>query len=338
MTTPTPANAAARPVVPGPVPRNLLRVGDLAPDTLAGLLDLAAAMKREPLGWTSALPGAELGCLFEKPSTRTRVSLVAAAHRLGMRAIVLNREETQLDRGETAVDTARVLSCYLDVLAVRTFAHAVVEEMAGAATVPVVNALTNTHHPCQALADLLTLREHFGELAGMTVAFVGDGRGNTCHSFLGACAATGMNLTIASPREYDTDQALLAEARELMAHTGGSVSLTTEPAQAVRGAHAVYTDAWVPMDKHHEQTERVARFAGFRVDDDLLAQARQDTVVLHCLPAVRGLEITSEVLDGNRSLVWRQAANRLPTAQAVLHTLVTTAGERAGDQEPHPGL
>ncbi|MEU9117208.1 ornithine carbamoyltransferase [Streptomyces sp. NPDC048483] len=313
----------------GKVPDDLLRVSDLDPGTLAGLLELAGAMKQEPLGWERSLHGATIGCLFEKPSTRTRVSLATAAHRLGMSAIVLNRDEMQLGHGETIADTTRVLSSYLDAITVRTFAHSTVEQMAEAATVPVINALSNSHHPCQSLADLLALREHFGTLAGMRAAFIGDGRSNTCNSFLAACAASGMHLTIAAPRGYETDADILGEAQELMAQTGGSVSLTTEPIEAVRAAQAVYAEVWVPMDKRDEHAVRATLLADYRVDGALLAHAPREAVAMHCLPAHRGQEITSEVLDGPRSLVWRQAANRLPTAQAVLHTLITTARRRA---------
>ncbi len=246
-----------------------------------------------------------------------------------MAAIVLNHDELQLGHGETVADTARVLSSYLDAITVRTFEHRVVEQMAEASAVPVVNALSNSHHPCQSLADLLAMREHFGTLAGMNAAFVGDGTSNTCNSFLSACAASGMHLVIAGPPGYETDADVLAEARETMTQSGGSVSLTTEPEEAVRDAHAVYAEVWVPMDKHHEAAERRARLARYRVDDQLLAHAPRDAVVLHCLPAVRGEEITSDVLDGPRCLAWHQAANRLPTAQAVLHTLITAARRRA---------
>ncbi|MEU2718210.1 ornithine carbamoyltransferase [Streptomyces sp. NPDC007205] len=312
----------------GEVPDDLLRVSDLVPQTLAELLDLAEGMKQEPLGWERDLRGGTIGCVFEKPSTRTRVSLATAAHRLGMAAIVLNHQELQLGHGETVTDTARVLSSYLDAITVRTFDHAKLQQMADAATVPVINALSDTHHPCQSLADLLALREHFGTLAGMTAAFIGDGTSNTCNSFLAACAASGMHLTIATPPGYETDQDILSEARALMTQTGGAVSLTTEPIEAVGAAQAVYAEVWVPMDRPHEREARTQHLAAYRVDDALLAHAPREAVAMHCLPAVRGQEITSEVLDGPRSLVWRQAENRLPTAQAVLHTLITTARRR----------
>lgn len=326
MTT-TPKTMAPS-LIPGgaELPTNLLRVSDLGPMALAEILDLAARMKKEPLGWQHSLRGAAIGCIFEKPSTRTRVSLATAAHRLGMTAIMLNRDEMQLGHGETWPDTARVLSSYLDAITLRTFAHRTVEQMADIATVPVINTLSNDHHPCQSLADLLTLAEHFGTLSGLRAAYIGDGRSNTCNSFLEACASTGIHLTLSSPSGYEVDPDILAAARTLMAETGGSVTLTPEPAAAVHAAHAVYAEVWVPMDKPHEQARRAGDFAAHRVDSDLLKHADPETVVLHCLPAVRGEEITSEVLDGPQSLVWRQAANRLPTAQAILHTLITTAG------------
>lgn len=306
----------------GKVLEDLLRVSDLDPAGIVRLLDLAGQMKREPLGWQRSLNGAALGCVFEKPSTRTRVSFATAAHRLGMTAITLNKDEMQLGHGETWADTGRVLSSYLDAIALRTFEHATVEQLAGAASVPVINALSNTHHPCQSLADLLTLSEHFGNLAGLATAFIGDGRSNTCNSFLEACANSGMHLTVATPPSHDIDEDLIASARKTMEQTGGSIAVTTDPVEAVRTAQAVYAEVWVPMDRSHERAERAKRFARYRVDRELLAHAQPDTMVLHCLPAVRGEEITSEVLDGENSLAWTQAANRLPTAQAVLHTLV----------------
>ncbi|MEU0939660.1 MULTISPECIES: ornithine carbamoyltransferase [unclassified Embleya] len=308
-------------------PKDLLRVADLEPTALVDILELARRMKQDPLGWQDTLRGGAVGCVFEKPSTRTRVSLAVAAHRLGMTAVLLSREEMQLGHGESVADTARVLSSYLDAVTVRTHGHDVVEELADHASIPVVNALSNTHHPCQSLADLLALTEHFGSLRGLTAAFVGDARGNTCNSFTEACAATGMHLNIAHPPGYDPDPDVLARARATMRTTGGSVNVVIEPAEAVRGARAVYAEVWVPMDRKNESALRARVFASYRVDRELLAHADAEATVLHCLPAVRGEEITSDVLDGPRCLAWRQAANRLPTSQAVLHTLVT--GSRA---------
>jgi ornithine carbamoyltransferase len=317
------AYISGEPASGGRIPPDLLQVSDLDPFALSGVLDLARQMKQEPQGWQHSLNGAALGCIFEKPSTRTRVSLAVAAHRLGMTAITLSKNEIQLGSGESMSDTGRVLSSYLDSIALRTFDHAKVEQLADSASVPVVNALSNTHHPCQSLADLLTLAEHFGSLAGLTAAFIGDAQSNTCNSFIEACAGTGMHLIIASPPGHDIDENISAAACQTMAQTGGSVAFSADPMTAVRGAQAVYAEVWVPMDKPHERADRVRRFAPYRVDRELLAHADPDAVVLHCLPAVRGEEITSEVLDGPSSLAWNQAANRLPTAQAVLYTLIT---------------
>lgn len=305
-------------------PGGLLRVSDLAPEALGALLGMAAQMKADPAAWRDSRRGAAMGCVFEKPSTRTRVSLAVAAQRLGMTAVPLNPREMQLGHGETWGDTARVLSSYLDVITLRTFEHRTVQELADTATVPVVNALSNDHHPLQSLADLLALTEHFGRTRGLRIAFVGDARSNTCTSFLEACAATGMHLTVASPPGYDVIPEVLAGAKRTMEDTGGSVAFVPEPHDAVRGADAVYAEIWAPMDRADEEAERRVRFADYRVDSALLDLAGPDAVALHCLPAHRDAEITSDVMDGPRSLIWRQAANRLPTAQALLHTLLDT--------------
>jgi ornithine carbamoyltransferase len=324
-TAPT-SDPTAEPTAGAAPPAGLLRISDLDATSLVGLLDLAARMKQQPLGWLRSLRGAALGCLFEKPSTRTRVSLAVAAHRLGMTTLVLNRDELQIGHGESWADTGRVLSGYLDALALRTFEHRTVERLAAAASVPVINALSNTHHPCQTLADLLTLRERFGGLAGLTVAFIGDGGSNICVSLLEAAALLGLRLIVASPPGFEVDPDLRTATRAGLARSGGSLRLTAEPAEAVRTAQAIYAEVWTPMDRASERAERARRLAAYRVDRALLAAAGEEAAVLHCLPARRGEEISSEVLDGPRSLAWRQAANRLPTTQALLHTLLTGDG------------
>lgn len=286
---------------------HLLRVADLTPEELTRLLDLAAAMDDDHEGWVGTLRGHSVACYFAKPSTRTRVSFAAAAARLGMSAIVLRPDELQLGRGETIADTARTLSAYCDAIVIRTFAHSDVEELAAAASVPVVNALTDDHHPCQALADLLTLRDTFGTLEGIRLAYVGDGN-NVANSLLEAGALAGMDVVVACPPGYEPDVL-------------GSV--THDAREAVEGAHAVYTDVWVSMGDEAEQAARDAAFAGYQVDEALFALARPDAIFLHCLPAHRGQEVTAAVIDGPRSAVWRQAANRESTEEAVLHTLVS---------------
>ena len=289
-------------------PTDLLRVADLTPAQVAYLLDLASAMDADVHGWLDTLRGHSVACYFAKPSTRTRVSFAAAAARLGMNAIVLRPDELQLGRGETIADTARTLSAYCDAIVIRTFAHSDVEELAAAASVPVINALTDDHHPCQALADLLTVRDTFGSLAGLRLAYIGDGN-NVANSLVEAGALTGMEVVIACPPGYEPDT------------TGAEV--THDPREAVRGAHAVYTDVWVSMGDEAEQAARDAALRAYQVDEELFALARPDAIFLHCLPAHRGQEVTAAVIDGPRSAVWRQAKNRESTEEALLYALAS---------------
>ena len=304
-------------------PKDFLRVSDLSPARLARLLDLAAHMKAEPDAWSETLRGHSVALYFAKPSTRTRVSFAAAAARLGMTPILLRPDELQLGRGEPLADTARALSAYCDAIVVRTYAQRELEELAEAASVPVVNALSDDHHPCQALADLLTVRELLGGLAGRRLAFVGDGRNNVVHSLLEAGALAGMEIAVASPPGYEPDAAVVDAAYALAAGTGARIDLVEDPREAVRGAHAVYTDVWVSMGEDAERAERLRRLDAYRVDEELLALARPDAIFLHCLPAHRGEEVTPGVIDGPRSAVWQQAANREWTEQALLELLVT---------------
>ncbi|MGH3076561.1 MAG: ornithine carbamoyltransferase [Gaiellaceae bacterium] len=295
-----------------PVPQHFLRVSDLGRDSLTALLDLAEAMRARPHGFVDALRGDTLVCFFEKPSTRTRVSFAAAAERLGMMPLLLRPDELQLGRGETVEDTARALSGYAAAIVVRTFEHATVEQLAGAATVPVINALTDAHHPCQALADLLTLREHFGRLEGLRVAFVGAGN-NVATSLVEAGALVGMDVVVACPRGHEPSVP--------------DVRVVPDPLEAVAGADAVYTDVWVSMGEEDEREERLARFEPYRVDAALMAAAGEDAIFMHCLPAHRGEEVTAEVIDGPQSIVWQQAENRLPTEEALVLALVARRWE-----------
>ena len=276
-------------------PSHLLSVSDLDAEQFAALLDLAGQMKRHPLAWRSVLDGRSVACVFAKPSTRTRVSFEAAIFRLGGLPIMLRPDELQLGRGDPISDTARVLSSYCDAIVVRTFAQSDVLELAQHASVPVINALTDEHHPCQALADCLTLQERFGTLEGLEVAYVGD-CDNVATSLKEAAELTGMDLRVAAPPD--------------------------DPRAAVKDARAVYTDVWVSMGQSDTHARR-ARLEPYRVTPELMALAAPDAVFLHCLPAHRGEEVDAAVIDGPRSLVWEQAANRLPTEQALLHALVT---------------
>jgi ornithine carbamoyltransferase len=309
-------------MTPATGPHDLLRIADLDSTRLEQLLELAATMKTTPFGWRFAQGGKVLVCLFAKPSTRTRVSLAAAASRLGMLPVMLRPDELQLGRGESMSDTGRVLSGYAAAIAVRTFAQREVADLADAASVPVINALTDEHHPCQALADLLTLRGRFGRLAGLRLAYVGDGN-NVAHSLMEAGALTGMHVAIATPLGYEPAPAVAAGARATAGATGGSVTVTTDPREAVRDADAVYTEAWVSMGQDGERAERLARFGDYRVTPELMGLAAPDAVFMHCLPAHRGEEVDAAVIDSPRSLAFEQADNRLPATQALLQALIS---------------
>jgi ornithine carbamoyltransferase len=285
--------------------RSLARVRDWTAAEVEGVLDLADELKeqqrlREP---HRLLEGRTLGLLFRKHSTRTRVSLEVAAAHLGATALYLPGDQLQLARGEPVEDTARVLSRYLDAIAIRTSAHAELEAFAAAAAVPVLNALTDEAHPLQALADLQTVRERFGAVEGLRVAWVGDGN-NVCVSLAEACALLGAELVCAAPAGYEPP--------------GDAIAVVRDPREAVPGAQVVATDVWTSMGQDAEREARLHAFAGYTVDDSLLALADPDAIVLHCLPAHPGEEITREVLNGPRSAVWDEAENRLHTAKAVL--------------------
>jgi ornithine carbamoyltransferase len=310
-------------------PSDLLRIADLTATQLNALLDLGDEMKNGPTWWTAARNGTAIACLFDKPSTRTRVSFEVAAHRLGMIPIMLRPDELQLGRGEPLADTARVLSSYTAAIVVRTFAQATLEELACAASVPVVNALTDEHHPCQALADLLTLRRHYGYLEGIRLAYVGDGN-NVAHSLMEAGALAGMHVAVATPPGYEPDHDVTMGALALAAQHGGSIQLGHDPRSAVGDADAVYTDVWVSMGEAGERERRVRDLQAYQVNETLMRAAAPEAVFMHCLPAHRGLEVTAEVIDGASSLVWEQAANRLPTEQATLHTLIDGPHQSGG--------
>jgi ornithine carbamoyltransferase len=304
------------------VPSHFLTLDAFDASGLQALLDLSERFKRDLQLARNALAGGRIGLIFHKPSTRTRVSFEAAAWRLGMLPIALRPDELQLGRGETIPDTARTLSRYLDAIVIRTFSQASVEELAEHASIPIINALTDDHHPCQALADVLTLREEFGHLAGLRVAFVGDGD-NVAHSLIQAAALTGFELRVATPEAYEPATAVVGAARHLGRVTGGEIVLTGDPREAVRGADAVYSDVWTSMGHEAEQEARLKAFAGYRVDAALMALAEPGAIFMHCLPAHRGEEVTDEVMDGPASRVWPQAENRMHTEAALLYALLT---------------
>jgi ornithine carbamoyltransferase len=290
--------------------RDFLTGEELGAFELGKLLDRAAALKAgrgERLG-AASLAGRSIALLFEKPSTRTRISFEVGVAELGANPIVLRGDEMQLSRGESPADTARVLSRYVDAIVIRSGLHERVAELAAAAEVPVVNALTPLHHPCQAIADLLTMRERRGDLAGQRLAYVGDGN-NVARSLTIAGELAGVEVVVAAPPGYQLEE-------------GHEAKLTADPRDAAAGADAIYTDVWVSMGDEEEAALRRADLAPFRVDADLLAAAKDDAIVLHCLPAHPGEEITAEVLYGERSAVWDQAENRLHTQKALLETLI----------------
>jgi ornithine carbamoyltransferase len=301
--------------------RHFTRVADLTPAGLRDLLELAVAVKDGREWCDDALRGETVACIFEKPSTRTRVSFAAAIARLGATPVDLTPQELQLGRGESIADTARSLSGYVAAIVIRTFAQKTVDELARWATVPVVNALSDEHHPCQALADLLTLEEAFGATAGLRLAFVGDGGDNVAHSLLEAGALAGLDVTIACPPRYAPDPAVVAEARLLAAQTGAELDVVDDPRLAVAGADAVYADVWASMGEESERAERRRALAPYQVTEELLALARPEAIFLHCLPARRGEEVAAAVIDGPQSAVWRQSANRRPTEEALLLAL-----------------
>ncbi|MEJ7604426.1 MAG: ornithine carbamoyltransferase [Kofleriaceae bacterium] len=297
-------------------PRGFLTLADIAVEDWPAVFDRAAALERSRLATTFA--GKTLALVFEKASTRTRISFEVAAFELGGNSVVRQSEGSQLARGEPAEDTARVLSSYCHAIVVRTFGQDRVGAFARAATVPVSNGLSDQHHPCQVATDLHTVRQHFGKLTGLRYAWIGDGN-NMAQSWLEAAGMFGLELVLACPDRYAPDAQLVAAARAAQQTLGaGSITLTTDPRAAARGAHVLSTDVWASMGQETEAKQRRAAFAGFCIDQGMLALASPDAVVLHCLPAHRGEEITSDVLDGPHSLVWVQAANRLHLAKAIL--------------------
>ncbi len=302
------------------VTRHLLTGAELTSAELAALLDRAAELKADRLG-SSALAGLSVALLFEKPSTRTRVSFEVGVAELGGTPLLLRGDELQLSRGESPRDTAMVLSRFVHMICIRTGDHSTLEELAEHSTVPVVNMLTPDHHPCQALADLQTLKERFGRLDGLRLAYVGDGN-NVAHSLMVLGAKAGVEVVIAAPAELAPDESVMELARA-GAEGSGSVTFTTDPRAAAEGANALYTDVWVSMgDDPAQAADRRRILDPYRLDDELLARADENVIALHCLPAHPGEEISADVLYGPRSAVWDQAENRLHAQKALLELLL----------------
>jgi ornithine carbamoyltransferase len=299
--------------------RDFIDFKDFSADELEYLLSLSVTLKKKcKAGETfQPLQGKTLGMIFTKASTRTRVSFEVGMFQLGGHALFLSGSDTQIGRGEPIADTAQVLSRYVDGIMIRTFAHEDVVELAKYASVPVINALTDLHHPCQVLADILTLYEYKQTLKGLTVAYVGDGN-NMAHSWLMAAPKFGLNLRVASPKGYACDAGIVAEAKELAKQCGTEVVVTEDPVEAVKQADVIYTDVWASMGQEAEQAQRVQAFQGYQVNAELCSHAKEDYLFMHCLPAHRGEEVTAEIIDGPHSVIFDEAENRLHVQKAIL--------------------
>jgi len=300
------------------IKRDCLTLSDFSEDEIELLLKRAIQLKSGVDAGKCPLIGKSVGLFFEKPSTRTRVSFEVGVYQLGAQPIYLSPKDIQLGRGESIADTARTLSRYLHGMVMRVFRQTAVEEFARYASVPVINGLSDLHHPCQAFADLMTVLERKGRLEGIRFAFIGDGN-NVANSLIEAAARTGLDFVIASPEGYGPDASTVARARK---DGKGRITVTHDPKEAVAGADVLYTDVWVSMGQEAEAEEKAGKFRGYQINRDLLHLAKPDAVVLHCLPAYRGKEITEEVMDGPQSAVFDQAENRLHTEKALLEFLV----------------
>jgi ornithine carbamoyltransferase len=299
------------------VKRDLLSVDDLSPSELGSVLDLSAKAKAQPGDYAERLAGRAVAMIFEKPSTRTRVSFEMAVASAGGHPVPVSSTELQLGRGETIEDTGRVLSRYVDAIVLRTFEQERLEVLAGAASVPVVNALSDFEHPCQCLADLLTVHEAKGDLAGRTITYLGDGN-NVTHSLMLGGAKAGMHVRAGTPPGFEPIPQVVQRASEIAAETGGSITVTHDPVAASRDADVLYTDGWASMGREEEAEERALVFPAYALDRQKVEVAKPDVTVMHCLPAHRGQEITDEVIDGPFSVVWDQAENRMHTQKALL--------------------
>ncbi|AXE54357.1 ornithine carbamoyltransferase [Aurantimicrobium sp. MWH-Uga1] len=302
--------------------KHFLRDDDVTPTQQAEILDLAAALKRSPYSERPLEGPQTVAVIFDKTSTRTRVSFAVGIADLGGVPLIMDSGSSQLGAKESISDTARVLERMVSAIVWRTFSQQGLEEMSAGTLVPVVNALSDEFHPCQLLADLLTIREHKGALHGLTVAFVGDGSSNMAHSYLLACATAGMHVRIGAPAGYMPDAQVVADAEAIAAKTGGTVLVTEDAQVAVSGADVVVTDTWVSMGQEDQKAQRINDFGAYQVDTALMAQADASAIFLHCLPAYRGYEVAPEVIDGSQSVIWDEAENRLHAQKALLTWLL----------------
>jgi len=303
--------------------RDILSVSDLDSSEIQAILKSTKKLKPVAPGGTPAriLAGKVVGLLFEHPSTRTRVSFESAATRLGANVVYMRPDELQLRRGEPVKDTARVLSRYLDALVYRTSDHDTLMELAEHASMPVINALSNLEHPTQAISDLATIEDAKGSLQGLKLAWIGDGN-NVCNSLMLACTTIGINMSVATPLDYQPIPDIARKANELAQNSNARISYTNDPYEAVQDADVLYTDVWVSMGQDAEHAQRLVDFQGFQINEELLSEAKPDAVVMHCLPAHRGQEITDDVLEGPKSIAWKQADYKFHGAKGILASLL----------------
>ena len=312
---------------------DIVSTRELGPEGVRAVLDLAAVMKARPEEFRSALAGKQMAMFFEKPSLRTRLTFEAGMVSLGGTAMFVDQTQERLDAREKLSDVARNLERWVDVIVLRTFSQQTIADMAKHASVPVINALSDVEHPCQALADFLTLRERFGDVNAIQLAYVGDGN-NVAHSLTLTAACLGSSIRVAAPRGYEPASEIVEAAREIGKETGARIELVNDPQEAVAGADAVYTDAWVSMGQERETQEREKVFPPYQVNAELMAKAAPHAVFMHCLPAHRGLEVTDEVMDSEQSVIFEQAENRLHVQKAILYLLLG-GGERRPARSAH---
>jgi ornithine carbamoyltransferase len=301
--------------------RHFLKDDDISPAEQAEIIRRAIELKKSPYSARPYAGPKTVALIFDKTSTRTRVSFAVGVADLGGVPLIIDSQTSQMGGKESVADTARVLDRQVAAIVWRTYAHSGLEEMAANSNVPVINSLSDDYHPCQLLADLLTIQEHKGRLVGLKIAYVGDAANNMANSYLIACAMAGMHIALASPAQYAPDSAIVERAKSIAAATGGSVSVHLDPAAAVDSADVVVTDTWISMGQEADKAKRIQEFAGFTVDSALMAKANADAIFMHCLPAYRGYEVSAEVLDGPQSVIWDEAENRLHAQKALMDWL-----------------
>ena len=298
--------------------RHFLKDDDVTPVEQAEIIELALALKAAPYSRRPFEGPKTVALIFDKTSTRTRVSFAVGVADLGGVPLIIDSQTSQMGGKESVADTARVLERQVAAIVWRTYAHSGLEEMAANSSVPVINSLSDDYHPCQLLADLMTIREHKSQLAGLKIAYVGDAANNMANSYLVACATAGMHIALAAPAGYQPDDSVVERAKQIAQTTGGSVTITTNPQDAVQGADVVTTDTWISMGQESEKEQRVRDFSGYTIDSALMNKAKPDAIFLHCLPAYRGYEVTAEVIDGPQSVIWDEAENRLHAQKALM--------------------